>query len=169
MKVFFIFTLSTLLLGCGGSISDEQRQKYKEGMEQQKIVHATDAEILAEALTLGQTVFKQIGTTQFDSLKIDSLEKAHKVSIRFLVPGSSNALAIEQELIDAYINGLTVGSGTQENLQKLWKDDQKRQYDSILYSKPQLLKRADGVEELQGIWSISMARKNVVINIGRKQ
>jgi len=159
--------LLVLLTGCGGSLSDEQRKKLREGMDQQQIVKVSDAEIIATALDQGQVIFNDLKKIQFNKTKIDSLEKAHNVRITLLVPGASNALAIEQELIDAYINGLATGS-VQENIQKVWTDTERTAYDSILYTQPKLNKRSDGVEELEGIWNIYMAKKDVVLNFGKQ-
>jgi len=136
-------------------------------MDQQQIVKASDAEIIATALDQGQVIFNDLKKIQFNKTKIDSLEEAHNVRITLLVPGASNALAIEQELIDAYINGLATGS-VQENIQKVWTDPEKTAYDSILYTQPKLTKRSDGIEELEGMWNIYMAKKDVVLNFGKR-
>src|SRR5690606_38866867 len=123
---------------------------------------------MAAALDQGRVNHKILEDVQFQPAKIDSIENARKVNIRLLIPGKSNALALEQELIDAYINALTTGD-MQENIQKVWIDDSKQYYDSILYTKPKLVKRDDGVEELEGIWNIYLARKDVVLNFGKKK
>ena len=41
MKKIWIVPVA-FLLACGGNISEEQREKFKEGMEQQKIVRITE-------------------------------------------------------------------------------------------------------------------------------
>jgi hypothetical protein len=164
-----VLICAIVLSACGGTISDEQRKKYKEGMEMEKIVHATDSDILAEALDKGHATFDALKATSFSVNKIDSIEKALNVRINFLVPGKNNALAIEQEMIEAYINSIALGGANQENLQKVWTDAEKKNYDSVMYSQPKLLVRPDGVEELQGIWNIFIAKRDIVLTIGRKQ
>jgi hypothetical protein len=164
-----VLICTIILTACGGSISDEQRKKFKEGMEMEKIVRATDSDILAEAMDKGHAAFDALKATSFSLNKIDSIEKAQNVRINFLVPGKGNALAIEQEMIDAYVNSIALGGGNQENLQKVWTDAEKKNYDSVMYSQPKMLVRADGVEELQGIWNIFIAKRDIVLNIGRKQ
>lgn len=162
-----LFLCAFILAGCGGSLSDEQRRQIKEGMEEQKIVKVSDAEILSEASRKGQSVFSALHP-QMDPERIDSLERAQKVNIRFLVPGEANARAIEQDLIEAYITGIAAGTSG-ENLQKIWTNEKKSDYDSLLFSRPQLRINADGVEELEGIWNIYISRKNIILDIGRER
>ena len=136
-------------------------------MEKQKIVRVTDSEIVAHGMDIGQRVFASLLKTDFAPGAIDSIARRNGVKIKFLVPGAHNALVVEQELIDAYVNGIAAGGAGQENLQKLWTDAEKNQYDSLVYSQPKLTKRPDGVEELQGIWNIYIAKKNIVLDIGK--
>ncbi len=150
---------------CGGSLSDEQRKQIKEGMEHQRIVRVSDAEILSEALKKGKAVLSAVHS-EMDSQLLDSLEEAQNVNIRFLVPGETNARAIEQELIEAYVTGIAAGTSG-ENLQKIWTSDQKNDYDTLLFSHPELRINSDGVEELKGIWNIYIPRKDIIIEIGR--
>lgn len=166
---YYVLTCALILTACGGTISDEQRKKFKEGMEMEKIVHATDSDILAGALDKGHETFEALKATSFSATKIDSIEKALQVRINFLVPGKNNALAIEQEMINAYVNSIALGGANQENLQKVWTDTEKKNYDSVMYSQPKLLIHPDGVEELQGIWNIFIAKRDIVLTIGRKQ
>lgn len=163
LSITFLIVLSS----CGGSLSDEQRQKIREGLEEQKIIKVSDAEIMSEALRKGQSVLSQL-RKGYSPAAVDSLAKKQKVAIRFLTPGKSNARAIEQELIEAYIAGMTTGDN-QENLQKLWNNEQRDDYDSLLFSQPEVAVNADGVEELQGIWNIYMARKDIVLQISRNR
>lgn len=155
------------LASCGGSLSDEQRKQIKEGIEMQKIVKVSESEIMTEALDRGKAVFSELEKSGF-AAGLDSLGASQKVEIRFITPGSGNGRAIEQELIDAYINDIA-GTGLPENIQKVWTSDQKEDYDSLLYTRPHVEKRPDGAEELKGIWSICMARKDVVIAISRRK
>ena len=117
---YSVLICAIVLTACGGTLSDEQRKKFKEGMEMEKIVRATDSDILAVALDKGHATYDALKATTFSTNKIDSIEKALNVRINFLVPGKSNALAIEQEMIDAYVNSIALGGANQENLQKVW-------------------------------------------------
>lgn len=159
--------LAIVFSSCGGSLSDEQRKQIKEGMEQQKILKVSDAEILAEATKKGNAVLASV-KPGMETQRMDSLARAAKVQIRFVVPGKSNARAIEQDLIEAYIAGFAEGTSG-ENLQKLWTSDAKRDYDSLLFSRPQVRVNSDGVEELEGIWNVYISRKDVILDIGRQR
>lgn len=162
-----LYASALLLFSCGGNLSDEQRRQIREGIEMQKIVKVSDSEITAEAMDLGKAVFDELQKKNFTT-NLDSLQKQHKVIIRLIVPGTGNARIVEQELIDAYVNGL-VGDQIPENIQKLWIDEKKTDYDSLLYTRPQVINRPDGVEELKGIWSIYMSRKDVVLSISKRK
>ncbi|HLT75010.1 MAG TPA: hypothetical protein VKZ68_07980, partial [Ohtaekwangia sp.] len=60
-----------------------------------------------------------------------------------------------------------ITEGAEENIQKVWVDDQRTDYDSLLFSRPQTRVNEEGVEELQGIWNIYIARKDLVLQIGK--
>jgi hypothetical protein len=166
MKLLYL-VLVLLFFSCGGSLSDEQRKKIKEGMEQQKIVRVTESEIMDAALNKGRVVLSNLPQDVSPAL-IDSLARTQKVSIHLAVPGTENAREIEQELIEAYIEGMATGH-TQENVQKIWNSPEKKDYDSLLFSKPKLIVHPDGTEELQGIWNIYMARKDLILQLSRKK
>ena len=57
-KLWFVTLL--LSFACGGNLSDEQRQKFKEGMEQQKIVRITEPEIMNASIDKGHAVMKAL-------------------------------------------------------------------------------------------------------------
>jgi hypothetical protein len=163
------FVISVVFLSsCGGSLSDEQRRRIKEGMEDQKITKVSDAEISAEAITKGQRIYAELQKVNFRPVSVDSLADRHQVTITFIAPGQTNARALEQDLIEAYINAIITG-GTKDNLQKVWTSEKKDDYDSLLYTNPQIEVKEDGVEELRGIWNIYLARKNVVREISRRK
>lgn len=162
-----LYATALLLFSCGGNLSDEQRRQIREGIEMQKIVKVSDSEITAEAMDLGKAVFDELQKKNFTA-NLDSLQKQYKVIIRLIAPGTGNARLVEQELIDAYVNGLA-GDKIPENIQKIWIDEKKADYDSLLYTRPQVINRTDGVEELKGIWSIYMSRKDVVLSISKRK
>jgi len=164
-KSALIFIGSIVLSACGGTLSDEQRKQIREGMEQQKIIKVTEAEIMSEALEKAQSVMAKLKSA--DSTSIENIARSEKVTVRFLTPGNTNARAVERELIEAYIAGIAEGAKT--NIQKVWVDDQRSDYDSLLFSQPQTHTNEDGVEELQGIWNIYMSRKDLVLQIGKNK
>jgi hypothetical protein len=166
MGKYFIVA-SLMLMGCGGSLSDEQRKKLHEGMEMQKIIKLSDSEIVAAAMDRGRAAFEAIEKVSFDSVKIDSIEIAHHLKIALIRPGSSNAMEIENQLIEAYVLGLETGS-TQENIQKLRVSPSAESYDSLLYSRPILKPMADGAFSVEGVWSIYLSKKNVILSVGKE-
>ncbi len=56
MKKIVLVSLIALM-SCGGSLSDEQRKRLHEGMDDQKIVKMSDSEIVIAALDRGRMVF----------------------------------------------------------------------------------------------------------------
>lgn len=156
--------LTLFLMACGGSLSDEQRKKLHEGMEQQKIVQVTDSEVMTAALGQGQTVFQALEKVKFNPSKVDSVAQQYKAKIRWIKPGSANAGVIEQQLIEAYISAIATGS-LQENIQKIRKEEGS-DYDSVVYSKPIVTPMPDGVENLEGVWNIYLSKKQVILTIG---
>ena len=157
-----------LITACGGNLSDEQRKKFKEGMEQQKIVRITEPEIITASLDKGQEVIRLLETKPYSKSFADSVAKNHQVKIRFAVPGENNALAVEQELIEAYIAGMATGAAV-ENIQKIYSDERKSDFDTLLYSKPAISKLSDGSEQLDGIWNIYIPKKQIVLSISKSK
>jgi hypothetical protein len=157
-----------ILASCGGSLTDEQRKRLKEGMETHKIVRVTDSEIVSASLDEGRAVYKALENIKFDSTKTDSIARHYHVKIRWVVPGASHALDIENQLIEAYVMGASTGS-IQDNIQKLNADVHNNDmYDSLLYSKPVVTKMPDGVDRLDGVWNIYLAKKEIVMELSRK-
>jgi hypothetical protein len=162
-----IFFALMVLTACGGRLSDEQRKRLHEGMEEQKIVKLSDADIVTAALSQGQTVFAALQKIKFDSAKVDSIANRYEVKIHWTVPGKSTADLIEQQLIEAYVAGMVTGS-VQDNIQKLYIDDKQNEYETLLYSKPIVMPMPDGVEQLQGVWHIYITKKQAVLAATKK-
>jgi hypothetical protein len=166
MNRIIFFTL-IVLTACGGRLSDEQRKRLHEGMEEQKIVKLSDADIVTAALNHGQTVFATLQKVKFDSAKVDSIANQYEVKIHWTVPGKNTADLIEQQLIEAYVAGMVTGS-VQDNIQKLYTDDRQTEYETLLYSKPIVMPMPDGVEQLQGVWHIYITKKQAVLAATKK-
>lgn len=163
--IFFVPIL--FLLGCGGSLSDEQRKKLHEGMEEQKIVKVTDAEIVTASLERGRAVYAVMEELNFDSAKIDSIAAQHHVKIKLITPESSSALDVEKQLIEAYVVGAETGS-IQDNIQKLHISNNSQQYDSLLYSRPKTIALPDGAVKVEGIWNIYLPKKEVILSMDKE-
>ena len=160
MKQLLIIA-SIILTACGGSLSDEQKRKIKEDMAHHKIVRVTDAEITAGAFAYGRKIMKTISSSSLNKnpIKLDSLGKSYQAKIVWIVPGAKNALAIEQQLIDAYLESL-INGGMQDNVQRL-------NSDSLLYTFPVTEKLADGSETVKGMWSIRISKKDLILSMNK--
>ncbi len=162
-----LFILLMITIACGGSLSDEQRKKLHEGMEEQKIVKISDAEIVTASLERGRTIYHEMEKLEFDSLKMDSISKRYHIKIKLIKPGSSQALEVEQQLIEAYVVGAETGS-VQDNIQKLHTTTDVKDYDSLIYTRPKVLPMPDGSVKVEGIWNIYLPKKDVILSIDRK-
>lgn len=145
-------------------MSDEQRKKLHEGLEGQKIVRLNDSEIVTYSLERGRMIYEAIKKQEFSSAAIDSVEKQYRVRIKLITPGSSDALEVENQLIEAYIVGAETGS-VPDNIQKLGVTDNQEQYDSLVYTTPKVTPLSDGAVKVEGIWNIYQAKKDVVLSI----
>jgi hypothetical protein len=161
----YILLLLLIVCGCGGSLSDEQRQKMKEQMELHKIKKVSETEITEAAFARGRELVQKLNIVKNDSARLDSMIKAEHGKVRWLVPGKSNALEIEQQLIDAYI--AAESGAQQDNVQKIRGADGEES-DSILYTQPVLSKLSDGAERLDGVWNIWLSKKQLILAMDRK-
>ncbi|HEU5292616.1 MAG TPA: hypothetical protein VFU05_18335 [Cyclobacteriaceae bacterium] len=157
MRTFLLVFISVIVFSCGGSLTDEQRKKMKEAREQQAIMKVTDAEITEAAFEKGRAVMEQL--TEPD--QADSVGQIAKVKIHWLEPGGGDALEIEQQLIDAYINSVIEGGKFEDNVQNFGMD-------SVLYTKPVVLTRPDGSIEVKGTWNIWMTKKQLILGMKKK-
>jgi hypothetical protein len=148
-----------LLMACEGRLSNEQRQKIKEDMNQHKIVKVTDAEITEEAFAQGRQVMMTLDKRNNKPEAIDSLSTANHVKIKWLVPGATNALEIEKQLVEAYLAS-SINGGMEDNVQRL-------NSDSLLYTHPVTEKMADGSETVKGIWSIRLSKKELILGMNK--
>lgn len=146
------------LAACGGSLSDEQRKQMREASEQQAIVKVTEAEILEAAFAKGRSVMSRLKQNNPDTGKVSTEEE---VRIHWLVPGKENGAEIEQQLIEAYLNSMLTGTPLQDNVQKIGED-------SLLYTNPMIVTRADSSIEIKGTWNIWMSKRELILAMSRK-
>lgn len=153
------------LFGCGGNLTDEQRRQMREKMEMNKVIRVTDLEITEGALSKGRSLIGTLENFQPDSSKVDAFLKNEGGRIRFIRPGNSDVQGLERQLLEAYA---VDGSGSlQDNVQP--KRDAQGEYDSLLYTKPVTKKTAGGSEQLVGVWSIWLRKKEVILELTRKK
>jgi hypothetical protein len=158
MKKNIALTLFMLaLISCGGTLTDDQRKKIREDMEQHKIVKVTDAEITEAAFAQGRKVMTTLKKKNASTYSLDSLSKSSHAKIKWLVPGAGNALEIEKQLIDAYLAS-SIDGGMEDNIQRL-------DSDSLLYTQPVTEKMPDGSETVKGMWSIRLSKKQLILGM----
>lgn len=83
------------------------------------------------------------------------------VRIHWLAPGKAHGLEIEQQLIEAYLNSMLTGTPLQDNVQKIGED-------SLLYTNPVVITRADSSIEIKGTWNIWMSKRELILSMGKK-
>jgi hypothetical protein len=159
-RLMFFVSLVSLIAACGGSMSDEQRKKMLEAREGQAIVKISEAEIMTAAVERGRAVMELLPDSAKRST-VDSIERVHNVKIQWLVPGATTSLAIEQQLIDAYINSVIEGASLEDNIQAM-------ESDSMLYTKPVVVTHEDQSVEIKGTWNIRMSKKELVLLLSKK-
>ena len=153
------------LFGCGGNLTDEQRRQMRENMEMNKVIRVTDLEITEGALSKGRSLIGILEGFQSDSVRVDSFLKTEDGRIRFIRPGQSDVQGLERQLLEAY--AVDASGALQDNVQA--KRDAKGGYDSLLYTKPVAKKVAGGSEQLVGVWSIWLPKKEVILELTRKK
>ena len=159
MKNFILISL-VFLTACGGTLTDEQRKKALESIEQGQLKRVTDSEMTEASFALGRTIAQVIEKRDLyltNQTFLDSLGKIYNVEIISMQPGDSASLAVEQQIIDAYIAG-TGKVELNDNIQKLGND-------SILYTKPILRELVDGSVEFSKALGIRMPKKEIVLSI----
>ena len=154
----FIVLVFVVLVGCGGTLSEEQRKKLKEGMELNTIKKVSDAQLTEAAFDMGRTLAAAIEKFSInDKKRIDSLQEAYKIRILLLHPGDSMLLELERQIVEAY----TAGSSQvtlNDNIQSLGTD-------SLLYTKPIMKQLPNGSLEFKYALGIHLSKKQVVLGI----
>lgn len=147
-----------ILTACGGGISDEQRRQMREASEQQAIVKVTESEIMDAAFVKGRDVLAQLKNPTPDTARI---AREQAVEIHWLGADATHGLEIEQQLIEAYLNSLLTDSPMQDNVQKIGND-------SLLYTSPVVLTRADSSVEIRGTWNVWISKKQLILSMSKK-
>jgi hypothetical protein len=151
------FWIIMLLVGCTGSLSDEQRKRIKQSMEQGEIKKVSDARITEAAFVYGRNlasiVEKKDKAITNQSL-LDSLSEAFQVEIISLQPENKSLRNVERQVLDAYAES----NEPNDNIQKMGPD-------SLLYTKPILSESPDGSPKFKKALGIRMTRKQIVLSI----
>jgi hypothetical protein len=145
------------LTHCGGSLSNEQRQEMHEARSKQEIRKVSDAELMEETIQRGKALTQKAILVANDGDRLSKLARDNRATIRHVEVGAKNALEIEKQIIDAYV--LSAMSGDlPENVQMIGED-------SLMYTLPDT-ENLNGAVEIKGIWSITFAKKDIILSIG---
>ena len=158
MKKVIILVL--VCLGCGGTLTDEQRKKLHDGMSTQDIKRVSDADLQEAALVYAKSVLADVEKTDKflnQKTRIDSIAVARNVKIYSLIPDDAALREIEKKLVEAYISGADAGQAV-DNLQKIGTD-------SLLFTRPVFKDRPDGSQQFSHAIGIKMAIKTVVLSM----
>jgi hypothetical protein len=157
--LFFI-----ILMSCGGTLTEEQRKRIKEEMETQKIQKVSEAEITEASFAKGRSIIA-VATALPDSARPDSLQVIEGRAVRYLTPSSENLSDIERQLMEAYIEAEEAGN-LADNVQNVRSADGAS--DSILYTKPVVVKTQEGSEKLVAMWSVYLSKKELILSMKKK-
>lgn len=148
--------LVLLFASCGGSLSSDERKRLQEESRMHEIKRITEAEIAEAALVKGRSVTEVANDFRNDRGRLDSLGRAQGATIRWRVPGASDALAVEQQIIDAYVMNPT--ADLPDNIQDIGAD-------SVLYSRPEVSVMPDGAAAIEGVWSVRLSKKALILEM----
>lgn len=148
--------LCLLLMSCGGSLSSDERKRLQEESRKHEIKRVTEAEIAEAALEKGRSITDLAREFRGDRGRLDSLGRAQGATIRWRVPGTSNGLDVEQQIIDAYVMNPT--TDLPDNVQNLGAD-------SVLYSRPEVSALPDGAVAVEGVWSVRLSKKELILGM----
>jgi len=157
MKTIILATFF-VLWACGGTLTDEQRKKLKEGMELNAIKKVSDAQLTEAAFEMGRSLAAVLEkSSPIDKKLIDSLERRFKIKILRLQPGDAMLLEFEKQIVEAY----TTGSDPiplSDNVQRMGTD-------TLLYTKPVMKTLPGGSVQFDYAIGIHLPRKQVVLSI----
>jgi hypothetical protein len=157
------YLILVLMVACQGKLSDEQRKQMKEQMELHKIKRVTEVEITEAAYARGRSIMVEIESCKNDSVKLDSVLKAHHGKVRWIIPDATHATMLEQQLINAYV--AEHSGAPQDNVQKVHTTT--GHSDSLLYTKPVIITMPDGSDRLEGAWNIWLSKKELILSIDK--
>jgi hypothetical protein len=156
MKVIIIL-IAIAIVSCTGSLSESQKKRIKESMEQGEIKKLTESQIIDAAFTYGRStaiIVEQKDKLLNDSILLDSIAKANRVEIISLQANNRQLRKVERQVLEAYLEG----AGASENVQKMGTD-------TLIFTKPIFREHPDGSTEFLKAICIRMTRKQVVLSI----
>jgi hypothetical protein len=154
---YSVLLFVAVLVSCTGSLSDSQKKRIKESMEQGQIKKVSEAQVTEAAFAFGRNVAGIVNKSDknlANTTLLDSLSQAYQVEIVSLQPGNQTMRSVERQLLEAYMSG----GASDDNIQKMGTD-------SLLYTMPIVNEKPDGSTEFLKALGIRMTRKQVVLSI----
>ncbi len=171
------YSLMLLLLACNGGLTDEQKKALKEEYDQREVKRVTPGELTDAIFEQGNAIadtLQQLFSTKErednlwhtsvitaeDEPLLDSLNRKYKVHIKWIgaETGSDTPvmMAMEKQLLDAYLFDTENGREVRKNVQKI---DEK----SFLFTQPVLLAATTDSSKLWGMWSITLLQREIIL------
>ena len=151
-------------MACGGTLTEEQRKAIRHEMDTQRIQKVTEAEITEAAFAKGRSITQLVATSK-DSSRPDSVQTIDGQTVRYCLLTSKNLKDIERQLMEAYIEAEGAGN-LEDNVQNIRSADGSS--DSILYTKPVVVKNPEGGEKLTAMWSVYLSKKELILSMKKK-
>jgi hypothetical protein len=154
---YSVLLMVAVLVSCTGSLSDSQKKRIKESMEQGQIKKVSEAQVTEAAFAYGRKIAAIVNESDknLDNTELlDSLSQAYQIEILSLQPENQRMRHVERQLLEAYMNG----GASDDNIQKMGAD-------SLLYTMPIVRENANGATEFLKALAIRMTRKQVVLSI----
>jgi hypothetical protein len=154
---YTVLLFVAVLVSCTGSLSDSQKKRIKESMEQGQIKKVSEAQVTEAAFAFGRKVAGIVNKSDKNLVNktlLDSLSQAYQVEIVSLQPDNQTMRGVERKLLEAYMSG----GASDDNIQKMGTD-------SLLYTMPIVNEKPDGSTEFLKALGIRMTRKQVVLSI----
>ena len=155
MRILLVILLSVAIFGCGGSLTEDQREALKEEKKAKKIKRVSEEQIYERALQNGRQILKEMN----EGTVISTIENEYKATILRVNDSTPGLAQIERELWETYKSSdwTNVKAEDQENVQKNGQD-------FLIYTLPVLGEEEDSVF-LSALWMVRMKRKEIVLSL----
>lgn len=151
MRILMIVLLAVAMIGCGGSLTEDQREALKAEKNAKKIKRVSEDEIYEKALSTGQEIMKKMN----HGALIAEVENEFKADILRVNDSTPQLNQKEIEIWEAYKSNDWTTIKAEDNIQKNGADD-------LIYTFPVLGERGDSLY-LSGLWLVRMKRKEIVL------
>ncbi|MEX2336862.1 MAG: hypothetical protein WD555_06290 [Fulvivirga sp.] len=144
MRKILVICLILAQMGCGGSLSDEQRKALKKEMEMREIKKVSEEEIFKKGLEIGNELVPQLKPGE-----TDIVAHANGVEIFLADTAATNLTSEHLKIFEAYRFSPEI-----EDL----RDNVQASGDTVIYSAPII---EDG--QFKGVWFINIPLRKIVL------